>query len=192
VGTNSLSTNVVSGTNVVNGTFVMTGIRGGVNKLAFKRVSFDTLLGQTFKPFTNTYTETVLTNSRAVQQKLSRAVTQPDLLFVSADCGLVLGLVPLQALRTVTANWQNNDLLNGADGTGGDQFGGPGVVTPQVQITFSDQLPYWLNNSPDFLRGDNDPPASAVWGSFDENTEVPVIYPLWLNLTPEDLQRLSR
>ena len=189
VGTN-VTTNVVI-TNVV-GNLIVTGIRPGINKLRFKKVKYDSLVSQLFVPVTNSYTDTVITNSRVVRQSLQRGLTQPDLLFLAEDAGLFFNLVPISGLRTVTAAWQNNDALNGNDGTAGDQFGGPGVITPQIRLSFSDQFPYWLNNSPDFLTGGDDLPASAVWGSFDENTDVPVIYPLWLNLTLEDLQRLGQ
>ncbi len=189
VGTN-VTTNVVI-TNVV-GNLIVTGIRPGINKLRFKKVKYDSLVSQLFVPVTNSYTDTVIANSRVVRQSLQRGLTQPDLLFLAEDAGLFFNLVPVSGLRTVTAAWQNNDALNGNDGTAGDQFGGPGVITPQIRLSFSDQFPYWLNNSPDFLTGGDDLPASAVWGSFDENTDVPVIYPLWLNLTLEDLQRLGQ
>ena len=192
VGTNVLSTNVVGGTNITSGNFVTTGIRPGVNKITFKKVKYDSLFSQLFKPLTNRYTETVLTNSRAVRQTLQRGLTQPDILFVAEDLGLVLGLTPLLSARTATTAWQNNDAINGNDGFTGDQLGGPGVITPQIRISFSDQLPYWSNTGGDFETGVDDPAASAIWASFDENTEVPVIYPLWLNLTLEDVRRLSR
>jgi hypothetical protein len=189
-GTNLTTTNIL-GTNIVSN-IIVTGLRPGINKLAFKKVKYDSLLSQLFVPVMNRYTDTVITNSRAVKQSLQRGLTQPDLLFVAEDCGLIVNLVPNTALRTATAFWQNNDAINGNDGSTGDTFGGPGVITPLIRISFSDQFPYWLNNSPDFLTGGDDLPASAVWGSFDENTEVPVIYPLWLNLTLEDLQRLGQ
>lgn len=189
VGTN-VTTNVTV-TNIVSN-LIVTGVRPGLNKVRFKKVKYDSLVSQLFVPITNSYTDTVIVNSRVVKQSLARGVTQPDLLFVAEDAGLIFNLVPVSGTRTATAAWQNNDALNGNDGTAGDQFGGPGVITPTIRLSFSDQFPYWLNNSPDFLNGGDDLPASAVWGSFDENTEVPVIYPLWLNLTLEDLQRLGQ
>jgi hypothetical protein len=190
VGTNVLTTNVTA-TNVV-GNLIVTGVRPGLNKLRFKKVKYDSLVSQLFVPVTNSYTDTVITNSRVVRQSLQRGLTQPDLLFLADDAGLAFNLVPNSGTRTATAAWQNNDALNGNDGITGDQLGGPGVITPQIRLSFSDQWPYWLNLSPDFLTGGDDLPASAVWGSFDENTDVPVIYPLWLNLTLEDLQRLGQ
>jgi hypothetical protein len=191
LGTNSAVSNVFGISNLVSNIIVV-GLRPGVNKLSFKKVKYDSLLAQLFVPVSSRYTDTVITNSRAVKQSLQRVLTQPDLLFVAEDCGLIVGLVPNTALRTFTSAWQNNDALNGNDGSTGDTFGGPGVITPLIRISFSDQFPYWLNNSPDFLTGGDDLPASAVWGSFDENTQAPVIYPLWLNLTLEDLQRLGQ
>ena len=190
VGTNVTTTNVI-GTNVV-GNLIVTGLRPGMNKLRFKKVKYDSLLSQLFVPVTHRYDDLVITNSRAVRQSLQRSLTQPDLLFTAEDIGLIVNLVPWLWERTTTAFWQNNDAINGNDLSTGDAFGGPGVIAPQIIIRFSDQLPYWLNFSPDFLGGGDDTPASAVWGSFDENTDVPVIYPLWLNLTLEDLQRLGQ
>jgi hypothetical protein len=186
VGTNTITTNAF-GTNIT-GSFVITGVRPGVNKVRFQKVKYDSLFSQLFVPVTNKYTDTVLRNYRAVQQNLSRGLTQPDLLFVAQDLGLVDNYVPFQYSRTTTAAWQNNDAINGNDGSTGDPFGGPGVINPQVTITFSDQLPYWLNSFPDFRDNTFDAPASAVWASFDENTENPVIYPLYLNLSLQDIE----
>ena len=190
VGTNVTTANVI-GTNVV-GNLIVTGLRPGINKLRFTKVKYDSLLGQFFAPVTTRYTDTVITNSRVVRQSLQRVLTQPDLLIVAEDLGLAANFVPFHAARTATAAWQNNDALNGNDGSVGDALGGPGVITPQIRLFFSDQLPYWLNSLPDFGQGPELSLSSAVWGSFDENTEVPVIYPLWLNLTLEDLLRLAR
>lgn len=189
VGTN-VTTNVTV-TNVV-GNIVVTGIRPGINKIRFKKVKFDSLISQLFLPVTSRYNDLVITNSRAVRQSLQRGLTQPDMLFTAEDNGLIINLIPWIWARTATASWTNNDAINGNDLTTGDDFGGPGVIPPQVVMRFSDQLPYWLNSSPNFLTGGDDLPASAVWGSFDENTQTPVIYPLYLNLTLEDLQRLGR
>jgi hypothetical protein len=191
-GTNSIGTNGVQvGTNGGN-TFVITGLRPGVNKVQFKQVKYDSLLTQLFIPQTNSYTDTVITNARAVRQSLSRIIDQPDILFVAEDNGLTDNLVPIPSIITDTTAWQNNDALNGNDGTAGDALGGPGVIVAPIRISLTDQFPYWLNSTPDFLSGTVDSVPSSVWGSFDENTDVPVLYPLYLNLTLQDLQRLSQ
>ncbi|MFM1768769.1 MAG: hypothetical protein RJA22_1298 [Verrucomicrobiota bacterium] len=190
-GTNTTSNTVTTATNGA-GTFVVTGLRPGVNKIRFQQVKYDSLLTQLFLAQTNDFTDTVITNSRAVRQSLSRVLTEPDILFVCEDNGLFDNLVPIPSVITDTATWQNNDAINGNDGTGGDAFGGPGVIVPPIRISLTDQFPYWLNSTPDFLSGGIDSVSSAVWGSFDENTETPVLYPLYLNLTLQDIQRLTR
>lgn len=65
------------------------------------------------------------------------------------------------------------------------------MIEPQIRIFFSDQLPYWLNSLPSFPDGRFNPPPTAVWASFDENTEVPIIYPRYLDLNLSMIQRLA-
>ncbi|MEY2408062.1 MAG: hypothetical protein QOF48_732 [Verrucomicrobiota bacterium] len=188
-------TNITLGTNLVFNTgtnIVITGLRPGVNKLKFQRINYDSLLGQTFRPITNFYNDLVISNSRPFVQPVQRMVTQPDILFTAEDLGLVQTLVPVLTQRSGTGGWQNNDAINGNDGAAGDAFGGPGVIAGPVVISFSDQLPYISNTSPDFLTGDDSFANSSVWGSFDENSETPIIYPAYLNLTLQDIQRLIR
>lgn len=182
LGTGTATVIPAPGTNLI-----VQGLRPGLNKIKFKRANYDSLIGQGFIPITNNYTDTVISNSRPVLQNLQRVITQPDILFVADDLGLVNNLAPVITRRTDTSTWQNNDALNGITGQGG-----PGVITPQVRISFSDQLPYALNTTPDFLgEGTGSLLGSGVWGSFDENTEVPIIYPAYLELTLKDLQRRS-
>jgi hypothetical protein len=186
----ALLTNGIVLTNNAGTNLLIQGLRPGINKLTFKRSNYDSLLGQFFKPITNTYTDMVISNNRPVLQSVQRVITQPDIVFTVGDAGLVLNLVPNLYLRTVADGvWQNNGPINGAAPLGGVPRGGPGVIPPQVTIMFSDQLPYILNFSPDFLTGPGGFSDSGVWGSFDENTEIPIIYPAFLNLTLQDLKR---
>src|SRR4030095_1537883 len=98
VGTNVITTNVVV-TNAV-GNLIVTGVRPGLNKLRFKKVKYDSLFSQLFVPVTNSYTDTVITNSRVVKQNVQRGLVQPDLLFLAEDAGLIFNLVPVSGLRT--------------------------------------------------------------------------------------------
>jgi hypothetical protein len=184
--------NIIFGTNIVINTnafgtnnLIRTGIRPGLNKINFRRVNFDSLIGRVIAPITNSYDDLVITNARPVMQSVRRFVLQPDILFTAEDLGLVANLTPVLTDRSDTSGWQNNDPLNG-----NAPQGGPGVITPQVRISFSDQLPYFSNTNPGSTE--EDAFSSAVWGSFDENTEVPIIYPAYLGLTLEDIQRLVK
>ena len=183
-------TNLVGGTNVVITTnttnYIVQGLRPGVNELTFKRVNYDSLIGAGFVPVTNTYSDTVITNGQKVAQTLSRVITQPDILFLAFDLGVAANLVPVLASRTDTSGWINSDAINGQAAQGG-----PGVIQGQVRLSFSDKLPYYINDSTE------DPPEegtgfkSFIWGSFDGSTNTPTIYPLYQNYTLDDLRRLS-
>lgn len=196
--TNQTGTNIVTGTNVAgsNLTFVVQALRGGVDRVRFQRVNFDSLLGNTFFPVTNAYTDVFITNSRPVRQNLQRVITTPDILFVVEDLGIDADLFPFLSARTDTTGWINNDPINGV----GNQ-GGPGVIPPGVIIRFTDQLPFFLNTSPGVITGPPDPDDPTgigiissfignLWGSFDATTNAPIIYPAYGNLTVQDLEQL--
>ena len=163
------------------------GLRPGVNKITFRRVNFDSLVGQTFLPITNLYTDTLISNSLPVIQPVQRRITQPDIIFIAEPLGLVDGYIPaISARSTADGNWINNDALNGRDS---DLDGGPGVIPPTVEISFSDQLPFLINttgssfvfNGVPFTGGGGlgleGAVGNLVWGSFDGTTNAPVIYP---------------
>lgn len=169
--TNAIFSTNVFGTNATN--LVVTGLRPGIGKVVFQRVEFDSLIGQTFTPITNRYTETIVTNGRPVIQPLQRAIFEPDFVFSAGRLGLAQNLIPFLVERTTTDGWQNNDALNGIDT---EVDGGPGVINGPVQITFTDQLPYFLNTTPFFLTGGS-AVRSFIWGSFDGTTNQVVVYP---------------
>ena len=168
-----------TGTNLI-----VRGLRPGVSKLHFQRVNFDSLIGSTFVTITNLYTDTTISNARPVIQPVQRVIRQPDILFVAADNGLNNGLTPFITARTGTTGWLNNDAINGIAGQGG-----PGVITPPVQISFSDQLPYFINRSPppSFLSSESSF-ESLIWASFDGTTNAPILYPSYGKVKLSDLQ----
>jgi hypothetical protein len=172
------------GTNALTTTnFIQQGLRGGVDRITFVRVNFDSLLGQIFVPITNNYTDTVISNGVPVNQQLSRVVLVPDIVFQAGDLGLV-DEVPVISARTSTAGWFNNDAINGTSAVNG-----PGVIPPGIAITFSDQLPFYLNQSPGFAD-EASATGPIIWGSFDASTNTPVIYPSPLGApTIQDIER---
>jgi len=174
-------TNTIFSTNTLGTNLIGVGIRPGINKLFFKRVDFDSLLGQTLVPATNKFTDTVFTNGRPVIQPVQRVSVQPDILFLVQDLGLAQG-TPIASRRSGTAGWANNDLLNGQS-----TLGGPGVIQPQSRIFFSDVLPFFFNSDPGTLD-DQFLSGSFVWGSFDGSTNTPVVFPTYLGITLQDLQ----
>jgi hypothetical protein len=185
-----LGTNTAGVTNIVLGTgtnFVATGLRGGRNHLTFRKVAYDSLLGTIFTPITNSYTDVVFTNYSATVQTLVRGIVQPDILFVAEDLGLVQNLVPVLTRRTGTGAWVNNDALNGADETALSQ--GPGLIAPQVRISFSNQLPYFSNDTTEEVPGEDGAIISSTWGFFDGSTNAPILFPFNGTLSLQELRQ---
>ncbi|MCI0748521.1 MAG: hypothetical protein L0Y58_24195 [Verrucomicrobia subdivision 3 bacterium] len=182
-------TNVFGGTNVIGDTNVFTtntlvgaAPRPGVNKVRFQRVAFDSIIGSTFVPITNLYTDVFFTNGRPMLQPVQRAISVPDFVFAVEDLGVLTpsGL-PLISARTVA--FVNNDPINGSS-----LLGGPGIIAPPIQITFTDLFPAFLNSNPflDELGAIN----VGVWGSFDGSTNAPVVYPAGQNWSLDALRSL--
>jgi hypothetical protein len=179
--TNGLGvTNTIIGTNALGTNNILAvGVRGGKNKLRFQRAFFDPILGTFFTTISNAYTDIVVsTNREFVVQPVVRTVTQPDILFSAADLGLINGIDPVIYERTTTAVWINNDALNGFDPVDGEA-NGPGVIPPQVQITFTSILPVFFNSTANaFLDspGEDSAFTYGTWGSFDGSTNAPIIF----------------
>src|SRR5436190_1318445 len=191
--------NIVVGTNILFNTnlLVREALRPGINDLRFRRVNFDSQLGRLMVPITNRYMDQFLTNGRVMIQPVQRVITLPDIIFVVDDLGLDTGLVPFLTSRSPTSQWINNDAINGRDTT---VDGGPGVIAPPVTITFTDQLPgYFLDTDIFFILGipfGFGPPLDSTlqtkffsWGSFDESSSTPIIYPQYGHITIQDLRQ---
>jgi hypothetical protein len=186
IGTNFLGSNVVI-TNIVGTNNIATaGLRGGIDKIRFQQVFFDSILGQGFTPITNQYIDRVTsTNSQLVNQVVRRPILAPDIILTVED------IYPNIISRTTTATWINNDIINGVSA-----LGGPGVIAPPIVLTFAEQQPRLINITPFFATEPSITDTNArlfglfspSWASFDGTTNRPVIYPAYLNYTISDFR----
>jgi len=157
-----------------------TGLYEGIEKVQFVRADFDSLLGQFFQPITTNYTMTTITNSRAQVQEFQRVVTAPDILF-SADDQTSPNppephpfFGPNNLVRSIAFDQAN--ILPG--------LAGPGVISPGSEISFNKVGDVFENGSlalfglttNSFLSELNGASLLA-WGSFDDSTNDPVVYP---------------
>lgn len=163
-----------TGTGVTNAV-VDLAVRLGVDKIIFVYGKNDSTYGN-FLTVTNTYTDTYVVDSSLQTQTTQRILTQPDILFAAADLGIYVDGTPILATRS--ANWVNNNLLNGQS-----TLAGPGQINPEVVITFSSLGPFIMNLNP-YFNDEADPDNMdyrnypwGIWGSFDGTTNPPVIYP---------------
>lgn len=171
-GTNTTSTN-----NVVD-----LAVRPGVDKITFKMGHYDSLVGS-FIVTTNVYTDKFVTNSTLQSQTVQRILTQPDILFSAEDLGITDG-TPNVFGRTDTAGWVNNDATNGQA-----TLDGPGVIQPQVVLTYSKIGPHFVNQ-PAALMDELNASAGFAWGSFDGSTNPPVVFPVGTSIQELEQQVL--
>lgn len=189
-----IGTNVVGVTNtVIGGTnLVTTGLRGGRNKLKFKKAFYDPILSTFFTPQNSAFTDVVVSSNRTLTvQPVTRLIVQPDIVFSVGDLGLINGISPVIFSRTATTGWINNDALNGVDPVNNDL--GPGVIPPQVVITFTSLLPTFLNpggNAGEGFPNEETGFSFGVWGSFDGSTNAPIIYPKARNISINQLRNV--
>jgi hypothetical protein len=135
-----------------------------------------------FLPMTNQYTDSYITNGSVMQQQVQRVISQPDFLFCAGDTGQEYPVV-LPYARTGTTNWINNAALNG-----NLSGGGPGVIQPPVIITFDTLGPLLETYGSELVETNYD--ESLFWGTYDQSTNAPIIYPLPQSGTNQLILRL--
>jgi hypothetical protein len=173
------------------------GLRGGMNKITFVRVNYDSVLGSAFINLTNRFVDQFKTNGVILSQVLDRQILQPDILFRVADLGLAgpPPLTPVSLETLITDPINNYDINNSAPG-GTTAFGnGPGVMVPGETISFSNLMPWYLTTT---AQGPGQTPTgppvfsgAGVWATFDSGT-ITDIYPAYWNLQIADLEQMLK
>ena len=191
-------TNAVPGT-VVSNNFVNIALRAGINRVTFVRANYNSLFG-IFEPFTNSWTDTYVTNRQVFNQRLSRPQLIPDILFDASDLqgpddnG---GALPVWAVGFQP--WVNNQGINGIDNASEPLRGdlGPGVIDPAVAanlpallFTFNSVGPIFFNQA-DFFVSEVNSLHFFLWGSFDGSTNEPVVYPISTSIQQVEAQVLG-
>jgi hypothetical protein len=152
-----------AGTNASS--FVNVALRPGVEKITFVRHQYDSLLNS-YIPLTNQYTDTYVSNNVVMHQSLQRIVTHPDFLFSAGELNAGYGIARGYT-RTGTSNWWNSAKIAGTTNAG------PGVIRPQVKITYCKRGPFVQSYDDNFLGDFED----LRWASFDGSVAAPVLYP---------------
>ncbi len=171
----------VSGAGTNANSWINGAWRPGIEKISFVPQTFNAALRQ-FLTMTNQYTDTYITNGSVTRQQVQRVISKPDFLFCVGDTDADYPEV-LPYARTGTSNWINNATPNG-----NSSGAGPGVIQPTVRITFAK-----LGTT---IFGDYGPPyegtsdVSFFWGTYDQSTNPPIVYPQPSSATNQLLFRL--
>jgi len=156
-----------------------TGLYQGIDKIQFIRVNYDSLLGQTFEPITNSFTMVAVTNSQTRLQHFDRLVTTPDVVFDAQD--LASGNGDLNGAPIAAIAEPNYDQANILPG-----LAGPGIINPPAVFIFDKVGNVYLNGSlADYELATNgflflsqiNQSQLLAYGSFDGTTNAPVVYP---------------
>ncbi len=162
---------VVSATNSIP--FNVNALRPGIGKVTFARVSWDSVLSATTKPYAITWLDRYVTNGSIKTQKVSRSVVRPDFLFGAGDLGTV-NHIPIIFFHVVNGDgYVNNSALNRI-GTGGEQAG-PGIINTGNELVLPKLGRYYLNTG--VGSGEADGSLGVSFGSFDGSTNPIVAYP---------------
>lgn len=156
------------------------GLRRGIGKVQFIRANYDSLLGQYFQPQTNNYSMVTITNGQPVTEYYQRVVEHPDFLFSAEDLTVPNPPnYPYGKTYTYPVPRFDQSAIQG-------NLAGPGTILPGgMQFTFNKNLGYLyltggLNITNQFLQANPTNFAGfygAAWGSFDDSTNLPVVYP---------------
>jgi hypothetical protein len=166
----------VSTNNVTTASNGFAGIMGGIGKVSYVKVAYDSLIGSAFSPHSYSFSIPVVTNGGFRMLQVTRTVTQPDIIFAAGD----LTVVPNAAtpdnypnpyersfgfIASTLAGQSNAPVLNA-------------VISPQEVITFNNVTGVYFNESTSFLSSDQYLLyPTLLWGYFDGTTNAPIVFP---------------
>jgi hypothetical protein len=169
-GFNTSPYNPISFNNTTNN---VQGVMGGVEKITYVKVAYDSQIGNGFTPRRYNYTIPFVTNGALRTLTVTRTIFQPDIIFAAGD---LVGPATTYPLTYNAYSRGFNFISNGIVSPGGGVEAS--VITPQEIITFNDVNPVYVNISPHFLDEIQFGLYPVVlWGSFDGSTNAPTVYP---------------
>jgi hypothetical protein len=176
----SFSTNeLITG---ITGVSNFDGLLGGVEKILFYKVNFDSQLNPGFTPVSYTYTVPWVTNYHLYQLHVERTVTAPDILFTAANL-----LTEGPPLSDPELSRSGGFIASTYVSEGGGTV--PATIDPTELIILNNVGPTYFNYSPYFL--DNLQYGEYPifnWGSFDGSTNPPVVFPQGSSLAELEAQ----
>ncbi len=145
--------------------FVKGAWRPGIDKITLAPQPVNSKNGR-FLPTSCRFKDIYINHNTVTWQEVERHVTRPDILFCAADTGENKPRTPL-FVRTGTASWLNNAVVNGNTN---DE--GPGVIQGPIKITFHKLGPAVETGIYGTFF------SNTGWASFDDSTNLPIVYPL--------------
>lgn len=161
--------------NAITGVSNFTGVLGGVEKVTFVKVAYDSLFGTNFTPIVYRSSVPFVTNSKLGKLQVTRTITAPDILFTAADLVVNAGTPNYNPLART-----NGFILSGYVSPGGGVV--PSTIGAPLLVILNNVGPVFYNVSPVSFGYGLDSwnyyeyPVFN-WGSFDGSTNPPTLYP---------------
>jgi len=185
-------------------------LRGGVDKVSYVKMNFDSRLGTTFKAVTVSYTVPVLSGSKVINQQVTRTIKAPDILISASD--FKVGYAYQDAAATTVTDSSGTHVSTGASSSVGGglvayrtvsyssavanvgqynvgSIGGPGIINPQMQIIFNKVGPSYVNDNHYFFTEETSH-TSYLLGVFDGSTNEPIVFPSGTSIRELEAQAL--
>jgi hypothetical protein len=160
------------------------GVFGGIEKVLYVKVGFDSLVGNTFTPRQYSYNLPYVTNGHLQNITITRVITAPDILITAAD----LVQTPPIPFSDPEYGRTNTFLPPAVVSPGGGQE--PNVISPTMIVTFNKVGTIYYNIGPAFVDLGTRIPLFS-WGSFDGTTNAPIAFPTGTSLSLLEQQVLS-
>jgi len=157
---------------------------GGVGKIEFVKVQYNSLLGTEFGTNTAIFKIPLLTNGQVSMMSVTRTNTAPDIIFTAANLSQG-AIADTELSRSITFVASTVPASPG---------GGiiPSVMSPAQVVTFNNIGPIYYNETPYFLTQDTAIEYPIfIWGSFDGSTNAPIVFPQGTSLTALEEQAAS-
>ncbi len=136
-------------------TIVRDGLRGGINKIRFNYLPYDSLLGSAYHTNNSVWTDVFITNALPTDivpanppffsQVVQRTTTRPDIIFIAQDLGVAGNVLPVIQIPD-TANWDNSMIASNTQQGAAGRYMGPGVIRPpaatSIQYIFTTRAPF--------------------------------------------------
>jgi hypothetical protein len=148
-------------------------IRGGIEKVTFVKMYYNSLFGTNFNPVTLSYSIPTVSSNKLTYQRIKRVVTVPDILITASDMDSILYVQVWTYIGAAATGSATTDYT-------------PGVFDPRAAIVFNKTGQIYDNlggaNNGFFLSGvgglrEANSTLMSAWGVFDGSTNDPIVFP---------------
>jgi hypothetical protein len=180
-------------------------LRGGMEKIKYVKLRYDSLIGTSFTPITVKYSLPVLVRNKVVSQKVTRYITAPDILIRAEDFIDVIyagGALTTSSTTSMGGNSPignamlvyrdisyENTVTNKATSVL-NETAGPGIIYPGFNLVFNKVGPaeYTYNH---YFESEGDAYGVVTLGVFDGSTNDPIVFPSGTSIRDLEAQVLS-